>query len=785
MPADAGPAAAQTATADDNSADDNSADDNSSAAGRSTGDTEDSVIAGERAHLRRSREFLHLMRENVLTLAQNPMAGDRVSLEYLKADLYRRAEALKDLPDAPLFFGRLDYSELARTDEDFAGADFHIGRRHVHDDNGTPVVLDWRAPVSRPFYRASPSDPMGLTLRRRFGFAGGALTAYEDERFEQQGETRTRSEKSDAKPASNLLISEIERPRSGPMRDIVATIQPEQDDIVRADAATTVCVQGAPGTGKTAVGLHRVAYLLYAHKEQVTRRGVVVVGPNLAFLSYIRNVLPALGELDVTQTTVADLVASTPIKATDTDEAATVKGDARMAEVLRNALWAHVRSPKQPLMVSRGARRLRLPAYEIEALAQELRDRGVRYGTGRELLAHRIAHVLLTQLEAAGETCDDRTHDAVRRSAPVRKCVDEVWPKVDQKKLVFTLLSDKNQLIQNGSGLLSDAEMAAIAWPKPPRGPGSAPWTRADQVLIDEAADLIERTPSIAHIVVDEAQDLSPMEARAIGRRCATGAATVLGDIAQGTTPWAATSWPALLSHLGKPAAAVRELDVGYRVPRQILDFASRLLPSIAPDLSPAKSLRADPDALAVVPVPSGELGERVAAGCVAALGGLGSVAVICADADIKATAQALRSAGLAFTVLGSDGSAMGSPDGAPSSPDEMPGTGAPDISDISDISDAADRLTLVPVTLAKGLEFDQVVLVEPGRIATGEAYGLRRLYVALTRAVSRLTVFHAEPLPAELSLHTIRAAFEIGPCRGQRAPRAFAAGVVPRKKTA
>ena len=271
--------------------------------------------------------------------------------------------------------------------------------------------------------------------------------------------------------------------RSGPMRDIVATIQPEQDDIVRADAATTVCVQGAPGTGKTAVGLHRVAYLLYAHKEQVTRRGVVVVGPNLAFLSYIRNVLPALGELDVTQTTVADLVASTPIKATDTDEAATVKGDARMAEVLRNALWAHVRPPKEALMVSRGARRLRLPAHEIEALAQELRDRGVRYGTGRELLAHRIAHVLLTQLEAAGETCDDRTHDAVRRSAPVRKCVDEVWPKVDQKKLVFTLLSDQNQVIQNGMRLALGrrngrdrlAEAAARPWlgPLDPRRPGA------------------------------------------------------------------------------------------------------------------------------------------------------------------------------------------------------------------------------------------------------------------------------------------------------------------------
>jgi hypothetical protein len=284
----------------------------------------------------------------------------------------------------------------------------------------------------------------------------------------------------------------------------------------------------------------------------------------------------------------------------------------------------------------------------------------------------------------------------------------------------------------------------------------------------------------------------------------------VLGDIAQGTTPWAATSWPTLLSHLGKPAASVRELDVGYRVPRQILDFASRLLPSIAPDLSPAKSLRADPNALALVPVPPGELGERVAEGCVAALAGLGSVAVICADADVLATAQALRSAGLAFTVLGSDGGVLGAGGSVPGSggsvpdlggsvpgsgsgvpdlgsgvPDsdrpgqsEMSGAGAPDISDISDISQTGDRLTLVPVTLAKGLEFDHVVLVEPGQIATGEAYGLRRLYVALTRAVSRLTVFHAEPLPAELSLHTIRAAFELGPCRGRRPPRASQPGV-------
>jgi len=672
---------------------------------------EDPVIRAERAHLIQSREFLRLMRENVLAI--NPMAGDRVSLEYLKADLYRRAESLRDIPDAPLFFGRLDYDQQGS---------FHIGRRHVHDQDGTPVVIDWRAPVSRPFYRASQGDPMGLALRRRFGFSGGDLTAYEDELFaaaDGRGDSRVRSGE---EKTSNLLIAEIERPRSGPMRDIVATIQPDQDDIVRADAGRTVCVQGAPGTGKTAVGLHRVAYLLYAHKEQVTRRGVIVVGPNLAFLSYIRNVLPALGELDVSQTTVTELVGSVPVRGADGDEAGRVKGDARMAEVLHRALWASIRPPAEALVVPRGSRRWRLAAHEIAALAAELRDRGARYGTGRDLLGHRIAHVILTQMEAAGETCDDRTHDAVRRSAPVRKCVDQVWPKADPKRVVFGLLSSPAELARHADGLLSAAEQDAILWSPAPRGPGSARWSRADLVLIDEAADLIERTPSIAHIVVDEAQDLSPMECRAIGRRCATGSATVLGDIAQGTTPWAATSWPDLLRHLGKPDAWLRELEVGYRVPRQILDYASRLLPSIAPGLRPASSLRQDPGSLTVEAVAQpGEFGARLASVCARALDLPGSVAVICADAQAGEVAAALRAAGLDFGVLGAEPAAGDS------------------------------RLAVVPVTLAKGLEFDHVVLCEPSRIAAGEAYGLRRLYVALTRAVSRLTILHAEPNPAEI----------------------------------
>jgi DNA helicase IV len=591
----------------------------------------------------------------------------------------------------------------------------------VHDLDGTPVVIDWRAPVSRQFYRASQGEPMGLLLRRRFGFSGGELTAYEDERFAASGGGGVTPVRSGEKETSKLLLAEIERPRSGPMRDIVATIQPDQDEIVRGGADQTVCVQGAPGTGKTAVGLHRIAYLLYAHKERVTRRGVVVVGPNLAFLSYIRNVLPALGELDVTQTTVTELVASAPVRVADTDAAGVVKGDARMADVLKRALWASISEPAEALVVARGVRRWRVPAHQVASLAAELRERGVRYGAGRELLGHRIAHVILSQMEAAGETCDDRTHDAVRRSAPVRAYVDRVWPKVEAKRLVFGLLSSPAELARYASGLLSEAEQQTILWSPPPRGPGSARWSRADLVLIDEAADLIERMPSLAHVVVDEAQDLSPMECRAIGRRCSTGSATVLGDIAQGTTPWSATSWPVMLSHLGKPAASVRELDVGYRVPRQILDYASQLLPAIAPGLRPAMSLRQDAGALAVEAVPAGALGKRVADAASRAMASPGSVAVICADAQVAEVCGALRAAGLAFVVLGS-GSAEGE-----------------------------SRLAVVPVTLAKGLEFDQVVLAEPSRIASGEAHGLRRLYVALTRAVSRLTVLHAEPLPSEL----------------------------------
>jgi len=698
----------------------------------------DPVLSVERDHLRRSREFLRLMREDVLGL--EAMAGDRVSQEYLKADLYHRAQALRDIPGVPLFFGRLDYAEGAvmnpgtfpaeagqpetagsgdggsggtgRPGRALPGERLYIGRRHIHDRDGHPVVIDWRAPVSRPFYRASTADPMGLVRRRRFGFAGAELTAYEDEEFTRPGQP------AGPVPVSRILIEEIERPRSGPMRDIVATIQPDQDDIVRAGADQSLCVQGAPGTGKTAVGLHRVAYLLYAYPGRMLRGGVLVIGPNRAFLSYIRNVLPALGEADVVQQTIPDLVASVPVRAADSAAAAQVKGDARMAEVLRRALWAGLNEPREALVLTRGSWRWRVPGHEIADLMAELRERGVRYGAGRTMLSHRIAHVILTRMEAAGEATDDRTHEAVRRTKQVRAAVDAAWPAADPVRLVLGLLSDPDVLARAGDGVLDPSEQAAIRWDKAPRGPGSARWTAADAVLIDEASDLIERIPSLAHVVVDEAQDLSPMECRAVGRRCATGSATVLGDLAQATAPAAEPSWPRLLAHLGKPEAGMQVLDTGYRVPRQILDFASMLLPALAPGLAPARSLRQDPGSLTVTPVTPRALPGLLAAVCGQAIIRPGSAAVIASDEQVPALHRALGTAGIGHQVL----------DGA----------------------DADGRLILLPVTLAKGLEFDDVIVVEPARIAA-QPRGLHRLYVALTRAVSRLTVLHTEPLPGPL----------------------------------
>jgi DNA helicase IV len=657
------------------------------------------------------------MRHDVESLDISDVTGNWVNARVLAAQIDDRIKALADLADTPLFFGRLDYlhapgSALA---EGASGESFYIGRRHVHDAGGDPMVIDWRAPVSQPFYRASRAEPMDVRLRRRFGYTGGELTAYEDEHLSDPAESGT---------SSKLLQAEIERPRVGPMRDIVATIQPEQDEIVRAGVSGTVCVQGAPGTGKTAVGLHRVAYLLYAHRERLARTGTLVIGPNASFLQYIEQVLPALGELQVKQATVDDLVAHVPVRGTDSADAARIKGDARMAEVLRRAVRSGIRMPAEPVVVVRGSRRWRVPVYELGDIVREMAERDIRYGAAHDALPQRIAHAVLVQMERSGEAPDDRVQDAVARNSAVKAAVKACWPPVDPAKVVLRLLSDPEFLASCAQGLLDADEQKAVLWAKPARGSGSARWSAADAVLVDEAYDLVQRTSSLGHVVLDEAQDLSPMQYRAVGRRCTTGSATVLGDLAQGTTPWATASWAEALEHLGKPGARVEELTRGFRVPREVIAYASRLLPSIAPGLAPATSVRESAGALEIRPVGADGLDAAVLDACRSSLGREGSIGLIAADARVPALAAALDGAGLPYLSPGAETSAQA-------------------------------RLTLVPASLAKGLEYDYVVLDDPGAIVSGEPdarSGLRRLYVCLTRAVSGLTVLHASPLPEPLA---------------------------------
>lgn len=667
---------------------------------------DDPELARERRHLAASRAALARMRERAqgLLAAGEDVAGDAYGAESLGTTLTRRVAELADDPDTPLFFGRLHFAE-----GDEADRMHYIGRRHVTDDAGEPMVLDWRAPLSRAFYRASARDPQDVAARRRFGFAEGRLTSFEDEHLDRGEELGT---------TSRILTDEIERPRVGPMRDIVATIQPEQDELVRADLATTICVQGAPGTGKTAVGLHRAAYLLYLHRDRLRRTGVLVVGPNRAFLRYIEAVLPALGEVDVQQSTIEGLLDRVPVRGEDSAEVAALKHDSRMARVLHHALWSRIGLIEQPVEITDGSYRWRVGTEALRQIVDEAWREELPYLTGRERVRARV--VALLQRQAELRRADSPGEPWLRRmsrSRPVTSFLDAVWPAVTPEALVCRLLSDPPALAEAAAGLLSPQEQQRLLWPRPPRSVRAARFTAADAVLVDEVAGLLERMPSFGHVVADEAQDLSPMQARALARRSTHGSLTVLGDLAQGTAPWASADWRATLTALGKPEAAVVPLTTGFRVPAEVLALANRLLPDLAVDVPAAVSLRGGDGGLAVrcVDNPVTAAADEVRA----ALAFDGSVGLIAADAMVPRLREALAAAGVAAAGADETGTV---------------------------------RVQVVPAGLAKGLEYDHVIALEPAAIVAAEPRGLHRLYVVLTRAVSRLTILHADPLPAPLA---------------------------------
>jgi DNA helicase IV len=666
-------------------------------------------LAGERAHLQFAAQCLARMRERTAAKVEREeiLAANEADTEAVRWQLQRRLASLDD-DSSVLCFGRVDEQH---------GLVFYIGRRHVEDEQGAPVVVDWRAGVATPFYRATLSDPMGLHRRRRFVFAGRELSDIFEEDFDDPDSL------AGSGGVPDPLLAELGRARTGQMRDIVATIQHEQDVIIRAPLDRCILVQGGPGTGKTAVGLHRAAFLLYEHRRVLAREGVLVVGPNPLFLAYIAQVLPSLGETSATQTTVDQLLGLRfRVTATDTEAAARVKGDARMATVIERACDAAIQPPDDDLVLRVRARMVRVPATDVHELIASTRKRDAPFNLQRtrfrEQLVRRV-HALASGGEPSALDDSEFAASLLAEQAN-RQAVDRCWRTVNPTALVRSLLTQRAALSRNADGVLTDDEQALLLRKRPKRGEPE-PWTAHDLPLLDEAEAQIKGAPRrYGHLVVDEAQDLSPMQLRMLARRAARHSMTVLGDLAQATAPAATASWDDVLDHFGRPAnAGVDELTIGYRLPGAILDFANRLLPEAAPDVAAAASVRETGDPPDVRRFAANELVAQSAQHAVL-LGRNFTTTAVVAPAG---RADAMRDA-----VVAAGGDAAGAGEGA-----------------------LEHRITVLPAALAKGLEFDAVLVIEPAAIVAESAHGVRLLFVALTRAVQHLAIAHADALPAAL----------------------------------
>jgi DNA helicase IV len=678
-------------------------------------------LTDEQTYLDHAYRCLAAMRVKAARLAEiSESAAQAVDSAAAQWHLERRLDSLDTEVDG-LSFGRLD-------EED--GATWYVGRRHVEDERGEPAVVDWRADVSTPFYRATAADPLGLRRRRRFLMTGRSLDDLFDEVFDDPDSVDAAHHGGIPDP----LLAELERSRTGEMRDIVATIAAEQDLVIRAPLDTCLIVQGGPGTGKTAVGLHRAAFLLYEHRHQLSQdsvgpgptpsrgggwgsgRNVLVIGPNPLFLRYIAQVLPSLGETAVRQTTLGRLLAGTAyrVRATEDDAVTRLKGDARLADVLAQAVRSARRLPAEQLEATTRWGGVRLQPDDVAAAVKETDARGVAHNVGRGALRTQLTRLVRRELAArrGDELASAAELDSdLRGDRNWQRALDRLWPTLSAPGLVRRLFNSPRALKDAAAGILDPDEQARLRRPAA-RRVDDEPWTEADLVLLDEAQWLIGGSPpAYGHVVVDEAQDHSALALRALARRCPTRSLTVLGDLAQATGPAAQRSWDDVLGQLDGAAAAPAQrvdLDLGYRVPAPIMEVANRLLEVAAPDVTPCRSVRPD-----------------------------GSAPVVVAAADDAALAAEVAGAARRLAETWSTLGIIATTQTAATLPD-LPGT-------------------IVVPDQAKGLEFDAVIVVEPSLIALDPhgdaARGLRLLYVALTRAVQELVIAHARPLPGALGL--------------------------------
>ncbi len=675
----------------------------------------------------------------------------------------RRRLAALDVGGAPLCFGRLDRHD---------GVRWYIGRIGVDDEEHVPLLVDWRAPIAEPFYRATAVDPMGVVRRRhlltRHG-CGRQVIGLDDEVFDQEAAAALGL----SIVGEGALFAALERQRTGRMADIVATIQAAQDEAVRAPLDGILVVTGSPGTGKTAVALHRAAYLLYTYRRRLAGRGVLFLGPTPVFLRYVEHVLPSLGEQDAQLTTVRGLRADLAVDGEDTAAVAAIKGDARMAAVLARALADRQRAPGRAVELLFDGVRLRLPAARLAAItARARRARGPhnarRRGVERRVLDELVAAYRGAHPSVRGTRLAD-VRERLRADPQVRAVLERCWPVLTGAELVRDLTTTPALLASAAAGVLDPGEQRLLLRPRA-ASLAEQRWSSSDVALIDEADALCgppeaargrRRPPragaradadavvaayglgglvdpaavearyaggSVAepddteprtygHVLVDEAQDLTPMEWRMVARRCPAGSMTLVGDLGQATRPGAATSWDEIFAALPtRRGARTVELDVNYRTPAEIMDFARRLLPATVPGSPPARSVRRS-----------------------------GRAPRLCRTDDPVGTAAAVavdaRAEGGTVVVVAP-------PALHPALVDALGDVGA--VADSPDALDAPVGVLDAPAT--KGLEFDHVVVVEPAELVAGDARGLRLLYVVCTRATRSLAIVHRGPLPGPLA---------------------------------
>jgi DNA helicase IV len=707
-------------------------------------------LADEQAYIDHAYECLDTSREaawRMRNMTEADLGGTfqaRFERNAFDEALLKRLADL-DLGDASLVFGRIDRS----AESPGAIESFHIGRLAVADEDREPVVVDWRAPVAEPFYRATGRNPMGLLRRRHFVVEGRKLLGLEDELFGEghlglghdeglDGSTGADTVEGGGLRGYSTLLAALERGRTGTLGDIVATIQGEQDEIIRSPQHGVLVVQGGPGTGKTVVALHRAAYLLYTHRFPLEDQGVLVIGPNRVFLRYIERVLPSLGEAGVEQVVLSDLVPGVrflrPDEADGADSPTTarIKGDARMSDVIDQAINDRERPLRDDLVLPFRTGYVRLRVDESARIVRNARRRFRRHNSGRKFVENEVWSALAATFHDV-EIGPRDVKDTLRGTPEIREALDRMWPLLTPAQLLHDLFGSKALLKLAARGVLDEGEALALYRPRS-ESVDDVRWTPADVALLDDARDVLGPKPgrngkiddadeirTYGHIVIDEVQDLTPMQLKMATRRSLSGAMTIVGDLAQATGPLAPTDWQDVLDHLPdrKPSRVIG-LSVGYRIPGQIMELANKVMAAATPMLRAPQSVRVG-DAAPVVVRADGPLGASVAGEVRSITASLpnASLGVIAPDSMIDELSEHLTAAGVDHGTATRTGLDEG--------------------------------VTLVPVSVVKGLELDAVVVVEPARIVADHEHGMRSLYVALTRPTQRLSIVHAEDLPDPL----------------------------------